>query len=176
MTWKEWYHEVYLKSNHWKCMRKLCLFLAKNCCQECGEKHYQYNLQLHHLEYDNLYDEDPDDLLVLCKECHHNIHFPINNKEEEDFDMDSVIDDIINDIGNDLWENEDNVFDDDVVEESIADIVNSVNDDWEKEEKYNYEAEELIVDRVNDDIDTIIRKHHESTKRQLAYMKRKGII
>ena len=57
----------YLKSAQWKKRRKAKLQQAKYRCEMCGEKS---RLQIHHLNYNNLYNEKSTDLVVLCTSCH----------------------------------------------------------------------------------------------------------
>lgn len=68
---KKYYRETYLKSDYWKTRRKELLELAKYVCEICGEKK---PLDIHHLNYDNLYNEPKGDLLVLCRICHEFYH------------------------------------------------------------------------------------------------------
>ena len=65
----------YLKSEEWREKRKEILEDRNNECEECGEK----ATQVHHLNYDNIGEEEDDDVLVLCNECHKEIH----NKDED---------------------------------------------------------------------------------------------
>ncbi len=61
----------YLKSDEWKERRKYLMELAGGSCSKCGEK----ATQLHHLNYDNLGDEELEvDVIALCKDCHEEIH------------------------------------------------------------------------------------------------------
>lgn len=60
--------EEYYKSEEWEKIRIFTLHRAQNRCQRCGA---EKNLQVHHLTYDNLYNEKPQDLEVLCKKCHY---------------------------------------------------------------------------------------------------------
>lgn len=70
-TWKEWYYNEYLCSEHWRKRRNRSLVLANFRCKECG---YNRNLQVHHLNYKNLWHEKDEDLEVLCRSCHKHIH------------------------------------------------------------------------------------------------------
>lgn len=45
------------------------------CCAKCGDTQ---NLHIHHLSYENLYNEKLNDLMILCNECHKQRH---QNKE-----------------------------------------------------------------------------------------------
>jgi 5-methylcytosine-specific restriction endonuclease McrA len=57
----------YLQSNTWKQRRQAKLEQADNKCQYCGETAY---LQVHHITYKNLGDEQSNELIVLCT-AHH---------------------------------------------------------------------------------------------------------
>jgi len=61
-------YRQYLKSAKWSNIRSDMLRYAKHQCQKCGAKNCI--LQVHHIDYENLYDEMPEDLEVLCKSCH----------------------------------------------------------------------------------------------------------
>lgn len=59
--------EEYYKSEEWEKVRIFALRRSQNRCQRCGAEGI---LEVHHLTYDNLYNERPEDLEVLCKKCH----------------------------------------------------------------------------------------------------------
>lgn len=65
-------HEKYIKSEEWDIKRKDKLKEANYKCQLCSNKDTE--LHVHHNNYDNLGDENMDDLIVLCKECHSKFH------------------------------------------------------------------------------------------------------
>lgn len=69
--WKEWYSNIYLQSRHWRKRRNRSLVLANFRCEECS---YNRNLQVHHLTYKNLGNENDGDLEVLCRKCHRKVH------------------------------------------------------------------------------------------------------
>ncbi len=58
----------YLKSEHWQRQRKAALERAGYSCQVCNRKGIQ--LDVHHRTYERLGDELPEDMTVLCHECH----------------------------------------------------------------------------------------------------------
>lgn len=60
-------YRSYLRSAEWKEKREEFIEAVDGQCEECGEKK---KLQVHHLNYDNIYDETQDDVMVLCSECH----------------------------------------------------------------------------------------------------------
>jgi hypothetical protein len=70
-------YQDYLRSDHWRTVRKFTLY-RQPTCEECGASDH---LQVHHLTYDNLGDENPEDLKVLCKGCHLKQH-PEHSKAE----------------------------------------------------------------------------------------------
>jgi phage terminase large subunit GpA-like protein len=65
-----YYRSEYLKSDHWKLLKKSKLNQI-NCCEICGSN---LNLDVHHLNYKNLYDVTEEDLQVLCRFHHEEIH------------------------------------------------------------------------------------------------------
>ena len=57
----------YLKSSTWKARRLAALERTDYTCQLCGEHE---SLEVHHLTYERLGNEDPHDLIVICKSHH----------------------------------------------------------------------------------------------------------
>lgn len=57
----------YLESVAWEKRRERSLMLAGHRCQDCGATE---NLEVHHLNYDWLGEEQDEDLRVLCHRCH----------------------------------------------------------------------------------------------------------
>jgi 5-methylcytosine-specific restriction endonuclease McrA len=68
---RTYYRAEYLKSDHWKNLRKEKLAENGKICESCGRKN---NLDIHHLDYKNLYDVTLEDLKVLCRKCHNDEH------------------------------------------------------------------------------------------------------
>lgn len=62
---------AYLNSPEWKERRREALVRADNCCEGCGVIEH---LEVHHLTYDRLGFERPQDLMVLCNACHAREH------------------------------------------------------------------------------------------------------
>lgn len=60
----------YLKSEHWKNLKKEVLS-RRGQCQNCTIKK---KLLLHHKNYNCLFKEKDSDLIVLCFDCHHRKH------------------------------------------------------------------------------------------------------
>lgn len=62
----------YLDSPFWKTTRMEKIKRVGCNCEQCNSA---YNLSVHHLTYRNLGHEDIDnDLIVLCQECHQEVH------------------------------------------------------------------------------------------------------
>lgn len=57
----------YLKSEHWRAVSRIALTHYGYRCHLCGETD---NLQVHHNNYDNMYHETLQDVVVLCPRCH----------------------------------------------------------------------------------------------------------
>jgi hypothetical protein len=70
ITHKKKYYN-YLKSNEWKSIRLDLLEIRGEKCERCASVN---NLQVHHLTYDNLFNEAPEDLEILCRSCHKKEH------------------------------------------------------------------------------------------------------
>jgi len=67
---REWYRNVYLKSEHWQIVRHLKLCSTPKC-EKCGEGGC---LDVHHLDYRNVYNIRFQDLQTLCRRCHRKAH------------------------------------------------------------------------------------------------------
>lgn len=63
-------YKEYLLSDHWV---EFSFYIKNkiNSCQLCSSK---TKLQLHHNNYDCLYNEKESDVVVLCKKCHEKFH------------------------------------------------------------------------------------------------------
>lgn len=61
----------YLASPHWKDLRSRCMISDRPQKCQCGVKK---GLQLHHLTYARLGDENLTDLIFLCSDCHKKVH------------------------------------------------------------------------------------------------------
>lgn len=68
---KKGQYDIYLYSKEWKLKRDLVLKRDKYICQECK---VNQAIDVHHLNYDRLFNEKLEDLLSLCRECHFKIH------------------------------------------------------------------------------------------------------
>jgi hypothetical protein len=71
LTRKQWYSQVYLRSHHWKTLRRGKLDKVGRKCEKCGTTR---RLEVHHLEYRNIYDVKFADLQVLCAYHHGEAH------------------------------------------------------------------------------------------------------
>lgn len=70
---------IYLKSPAWK-IKKQQVFLERGrTCEICMSNR---NIQIHHKTYDNLYNEDLEDLKILCDKCHKKEH-KIGEKKQQ---------------------------------------------------------------------------------------------
>ena len=72
---KESYKE-YLQSPRWKAIRKRLYKEYNYKCALCGSGK---NLNVHHITYENLGEENDEDLTVLCQVCHKKIHEPFDS-------------------------------------------------------------------------------------------------
>ena len=69
-------YKEYLKTNHWKRVRKLAFKRAKYKCEQCEQCGNKGVLHPHHKTYKNRGNEhnNLDDIIVLCEDCHSKIH------------------------------------------------------------------------------------------------------
>lgn len=64
-------YQKYLQSTEWAQL-KIDIYAARGrACQKCGSK---LSLQIHHLHYRNIFKEEPEDLIILCRACHRHEH------------------------------------------------------------------------------------------------------
>lgn len=63
-------YDSYLKSNRWREFKKLIIDKRGEMCEKCGVK----ATDLHHKTYARLFNELPEDVLLLCRSCHEAIH------------------------------------------------------------------------------------------------------
>ena len=68
--WGNKEYKKYIKSKEWQEKRALKIEEV-GFCQKCGATE---NLHVHHLTYENFKNEKPEDLQVLCKDCHMKVH------------------------------------------------------------------------------------------------------
>ena len=77
-------YQRYLASRHWQEVRRAML-MRTGACQKCGR--IDCILEVHHLTYKRKWRERPEDLMVLCHNCHEKHHFfgmSLSNTPEED--------------------------------------------------------------------------------------------
>lgn len=65
-------YEQYLRTVHWRAFRAWILKERGRCCERCEERYGE--IDVHHVTYDNLGREKPEDVIVLCRECHDKEH------------------------------------------------------------------------------------------------------
>jgi 5-methylcytosine-specific restriction endonuclease McrA len=65
-------YEKYLKSENWQQKRAEIIVKSGFFCQKC-DKFIGNRGKIHHISYDNLFNEVEDDLSYLCDECHDGI-------------------------------------------------------------------------------------------------------
>ena len=65
------YH-AYLDSPQWKSKRGKILERDNYTCRHCGATNTA--LHVHHITYERIYHEHPEDLITLCKTCHEKEH------------------------------------------------------------------------------------------------------
>ena len=65
-------YKDYLESETWNKTRKEKLKEAEYKCQLCSKKDIE--LHVHHNTYENIGNEEMNDLIVLCKDCHSKFH------------------------------------------------------------------------------------------------------
>ena len=68
---REIYHE-YLKSNDWKLKREEALDVYGKSCDVCYSE--KDGLHVHHMTYKNIFNENMQDLQILCPSCHEKEH------------------------------------------------------------------------------------------------------
>lgn len=78
-SYKLYYRNVYLKSDHWKLLREEKLNISP-CCEKCGTT---LSLDVHHKEYRGLYDVKLKDLQTLCRVCHDKTHVKLQKKKKK---------------------------------------------------------------------------------------------
>lgn len=64
-------YDEYLRTDHWQATRSEALERAHHHCQVCNSAD---RLQTHHRSYQRRGEEAPEDLIVLCANCHKTFH------------------------------------------------------------------------------------------------------
>ena len=65
-SYNKFVYKQYLVSPHWKNLEKKALEKANYKCEKCSSVN---DLKCYHRNFDNLYRETLDDLIVLCDKC-----------------------------------------------------------------------------------------------------------
>lgn len=65
-------YNEYIKSNEWKEKKRTRLEKDNYVCQDC--KKSSIALDVHHITYDRLGNEDIFDIVSLCRHCHESLH------------------------------------------------------------------------------------------------------
>ena len=60
-------YQEYINSPQWRKKRERAFELIGKKCTRCNST---YNIEVHHISYDNLYEESTYDVEILCKSCH----------------------------------------------------------------------------------------------------------
>jgi hypothetical protein len=68
---REMPYDFYLRSPLWQMMRQAAHDWWGSSCRTCGATD---RLHVHHRTYERLGNELPDDLIILCADCHARIH------------------------------------------------------------------------------------------------------
>lgn len=84
-AWRKAYAE-YLQSGVWKRRRHEVILRAGGHCLLCQSTQ---RLEVHHVNYERVGDENPEDLRVLCHPCHVAQHSPVTAKNFIRMDRDS---------------------------------------------------------------------------------------
>jgi 5-methylcytosine-specific restriction endonuclease McrA len=63
-------YNIYLQTTHWKFVSQRAFDLDSGKCVRCEDK----GEAAHHRTYERLGAELPDDVVTLCRRCHHRIH------------------------------------------------------------------------------------------------------
>ena len=74
-------YKKYINSPDWRKKREKALELLGRKCNQCG---CENNLEVHHLNYDNLYYESTFDVEILCTSCHKPADF--HRKVQQSYD------------------------------------------------------------------------------------------
>lgn len=75
MTLRHCYsYPEYLQTNHWQDVREAAMRAARWICQMCPPVMKVRAVDAHHFRYDNLGDEQPGDVVALCRPHHTEWH------------------------------------------------------------------------------------------------------
>ena len=75
-------YATYLKSKEWIDLKIDLITTRGQRCEKCRkDKKSPTLLQIHHLTYKNIFNESPEDLMILCSRCHRIEHGLIKSKK-----------------------------------------------------------------------------------------------
>lgn len=78
-------YRSYIISPAWQQVRREYLHSVGWVCERC---HNDWATQAHHLTYDNLGHEGPQDLMALCRQCHEDVHhLPLFANDNQQLDL-----------------------------------------------------------------------------------------
>lgn len=69
--WEGNEYKLYLNSNEWVILKNGIIKDRGYKCEKCGSRK---SIDLHHLTYDRLGNEYPEDLELVCRTCHKGLH------------------------------------------------------------------------------------------------------
>lgn len=61
-------YKAYLQTKHWRTFREFALEKRGRKCEDCGKADGFFDI--HHLTYENIGEEQLEDVLILCRTCH----------------------------------------------------------------------------------------------------------
>lgn len=67
---REQEYQEYISSPKWRRIAKAAIERAGGQCQKCGISKWTKKLEVHHVTYERFKNERPEDLMVLCPDCH----------------------------------------------------------------------------------------------------------
>lgn len=68
-------YRTYLQSEHFRFLRAMLIVRESGFCQRCQNRPNDFkHLHVHHLTYDRIGEEDPEDIELLCSRCHYDEH------------------------------------------------------------------------------------------------------
>lgn len=81
------FYNRYIRSDEWKQKEQERMNVDDNKCVMCGRpsEKTRHGLQVHHITYNNLGNEDiMSDLVTLCAPCHKKMHNYLNRNRGDD--------------------------------------------------------------------------------------------
>jgi hypothetical protein len=83
-------YNTYINSPEWRAKANAAKQRAGNRCQVCNRPSSEIQLNAHHRTYERLGNENPDDITVLCRDCHKlfsdssiGVHSAVDNDDKE---------------------------------------------------------------------------------------------